>query len=45
VINLEACGYSGKAILFQAGSPAMIRLMSAVPYPHGTVAVRPAAAG
>jgi len=40
VINLEACGYSGKAILFQAGSPAMIRLMSAVPYPHGTVAVR-----
>jgi hypothetical protein len=40
VLNLEACGHSGKAILFQTGSPAMVRLMSHVPYPHGTVTVR-----
>ena len=44
VLNLEACGHSGKAILFQVGAPAMIRLMANVPYPHGTVAVRAAAA-
>ena len=43
VLNLEACGHSGKAILFQAGASAMVRMMFNVPYPHGTVAVRGAA--
>ncbi|KAF9925977.1 hypothetical protein FBU30_004330 [Linnemannia zychae] len=37
VVNLEACGTSGREILFQANSRAMIDAYATVPHPHGTV--------
>ncbi|RUO97088.1 hypothetical protein BC936DRAFT_141000 [Jimgerdemannia flammicorona] len=40
VINLEACGTTGREILFQANSREMIEAYKRVPYPHGTVMVR-----
>ncbi|KAF9296074.1 hypothetical protein BGZ88_000788 [Linnemannia elongata] len=35
VVNLEACGTSGREILFQANSRAMIDAYATVPHPHG----------
>lgn len=40
VLNLEGCGNSGKAILFQIGEGSLIEVYARVPYPTGTVAVR-----
>ena len=40
MVNLEGCGNSGKAILFQVGEGRLIEAYSAVPYPLATVAVR-----
>ncbi|OZJ05360.1 hypothetical protein BZG36_01535 [Bifiguratus adelaidae] len=37
VINLEACGTTGREILFQANSREMIDAYRHVPYPHGAV--------
>lgn len=37
VINLEAAGSTGGALLFQATSKEMIEAYSKVPRPHGTV--------
>ena len=40
VVNLEGCGNSGKAILFQIGDGSLIEVYAKVSYPSGTVAVR-----
>ncbi|ORX49385.1 hypothetical protein DM01DRAFT_1338070 [Hesseltinella vesiculosa] len=37
VVNIDACGTTGREILFQANSREMIEAYSHVPYPHGTV--------
>jgi Zn-dependent M28 family amino/carboxypeptidase len=37
VINLEAAGTTGKEIVFQATSEAMIKAYQRVPWPYGTV--------
>ncbi|KAI9318759.1 hypothetical protein BX666DRAFT_1855668 [Dichotomocladium elegans] len=37
VINIEACGTTGREILFQANSREMIHAYKQAPYPHGTV--------
>ncbi|RCH87965.1 hypothetical protein CU098_001744 [Rhizopus stolonifer] len=37
VVNIDACGTTGKEILFQANSREMVEAYKQVPYPHGTV--------
>ncbi|KAI9497389.1 hypothetical protein BDB00DRAFT_804285 [Zychaea mexicana] len=37
VVNIDACGTSGREILFQANSREMIDAYKQAPYPHGTV--------
>ncbi|KAI8084064.1 uncharacterized protein B0P05DRAFT_536029 [Gilbertella persicaria] len=37
VVNIDACGTSGREILFQANSREMIEAYKQAPYPHGTV--------
>ncbi|KAI8330916.1 hypothetical protein BD560DRAFT_416096 [Blakeslea trispora] len=37
VVNIDACGTSGREILFQANSREMVEAYKQVPYPHGTV--------
>lgn len=37
IVNLEAAGNTGPAILFQATSSKMLEAYSSVPYPYGTV--------
>lgn len=39
VVNIDACGTTGREILFQANSREMIEAYKQVPYPHGTVMV------
>lgn len=40
VVNIDACGTTGKEILFQANSREMVEAYKQVPYPHGTVMVK-----
>lgn len=40
VVNIDACGTTGREILFQANSREMIEAYKQAPYPHGTVMVR-----
>ncbi|KAI8083071.1 uncharacterized protein BX664DRAFT_339762 [Halteromyces radiatus] len=37
VVNIDACGTTGREILFQANSREMIEAYKQAPYPHGTV--------
>ncbi|KAG0163832.1 hypothetical protein DFQ28_011149 [Apophysomyces sp. BC1034] len=37
VVNIDACGTSGREILFQANSREMIEAYKQAPHPHGTV--------
>ncbi|KAG1379989.1 hypothetical protein G6F61_004455 [Rhizopus arrhizus] len=37
VVNVDACGTTGREILFQANSREMVEAYKQVPYPHGTV--------
>ncbi|KAI8997490.1 hypothetical protein BDB01DRAFT_840777 [Pilobolus umbonatus] len=37
VVNIDACGTTGREILFQANSREMVDAYKQVPYPHGTV--------
>ncbi|KAG2227737.1 hypothetical protein INT45_004779 [Circinella minor] len=37
VVNIDACGTTGREILFQANSREMIDAYKQAPYPHGTV--------
>ncbi|KAI9484020.1 MAG: hypothetical protein EXX96DRAFT_560529 [Benjaminiella poitrasii] len=37
VVNIDACGTTGREILFQANSHEMVEAYKQVPYPHGTV--------
>ncbi|CAO3690015.1 unnamed protein product [Rhizopus microsporus] len=37
VVNIDACGTTGREILFQANSKEMVEAYRQVPYPHGTV--------
>ncbi|KAI9305107.1 hypothetical protein BJ944DRAFT_162332 [Cunninghamella echinulata] len=37
VVNIDACGTTGREILFQANSKEMIEAYKQAPYPHGTV--------
>ncbi|KAI7903657.1 uncharacterized protein BX663DRAFT_485772 [Cokeromyces recurvatus] len=37
VVNIDACGTTGREILFQANSLEMVEAYKQVPYPHGTV--------
>ncbi|KAI8070896.1 hypothetical protein BC940DRAFT_235259 [Gongronella butleri] len=37
VVNIDACGTTGREILFQANSREMIEAYKHAPYPHGTV--------
>ncbi|CEP14229.1 hypothetical protein [Parasitella parasitica] len=37
VVNIDACGTSGREILFQANSREMVEAYKQAPYPHGTV--------
>jgi Zn-dependent M28 family amino/carboxypeptidase len=39
VVNIDACGTTGREILFQANSREMIEAYKQAPYPHGTVMV------
>lgn len=39
VVNVDACGTTGREILFQANSREMVEAYKQVPYPHGTVMV------
>jgi hypothetical protein len=39
VVNVDACGTTGREILFQANSREMIEAYKQAPYPHGTVMV------
>lgn len=39
VVNIDACGTTGREILFQANSREMIDAYKQAPYPHGTVMV------
>lgn len=38
-MNIDACGTTGREILFQANSREMIDAYKQAPYPHGTVMV------
>ncbi|RKP03112.1 hypothetical protein CXG81DRAFT_9958, partial [Caulochytrium protostelioides] len=38
VLNMDSMGSSGKALLFQATAPEVIRAYARVPYPHASVA-------
>lgn len=40
-MNVDACGTTGREILFQANSREMIEAYKQAPYPHGTVMVSP----
>jgi Zn-dependent M28 family amino/carboxypeptidase len=39
VVNIDACGTTGREILFQANSREMVEAYKQAPYPHGTVMV------
>lgn len=39
VVNIDACGSTGREILFQANSREMVEAYKQAPYPHGTVMV------